>query len=85
MLGLRHLELGFGQFCNRGLDAILTKCKGLTHLDIRGCWSVKLEGILEEKYNQVLVFRGCWVDDNYGCGGSDSISDGSGEYPSESD
>lgn len=43
MLGLHHLELCFGQFSDLGLDAILTNCKALTHLDIQGCWSVKLE------------------------------------------
>lgn len=66
MLGLHHLELRFGQFSDLGLDAILTKCMALTHLDIQGCWSVKLEGILEEKCNQLLVSKGPWVDDNYG-------------------
>nr|DAD44257.1 TPA_asm: hypothetical protein HUJ06_002487 [Nelumbo nucifera] len=49
---LRHLELGFGRFSDRGLDAIFTKCRALTHLDIQGCWSVKLEGDLP-----AVVFR----------------------------
>nr|DAD41740.1 TPA_asm: hypothetical protein HUJ06_016063 [Nelumbo nucifera] len=50
---LRHLELGFGRFNDRGLDVIFTKCRALTP---QGCWSVKLEGDLEDKCSQLVVF-----------------------------
>ncbi|KAK9268093.1 hypothetical protein L1049_010532 [Liquidambar formosana] len=60
---LLHLELGFGRFGDRGLNAILTKCKALTHLDIQGCWRVELEGDFEDKFEKLLTFKGPWVND----------------------
>nr|DAD44031.1 TPA_asm: hypothetical protein HUJ06_002261 [Nelumbo nucifera] len=54
---------------NLGLDvqsrnfSIFTKRRALTHLDIQGYWSVKLEGDLEDKCNQLVVFNGPWDDD----------------------
>ncbi|XP_058089559.1 F-box protein FBW2-like [Magnolia sinica] len=64
MPGLLHLELSYGRFTDLGLDAILTKCKALHHLDIRGCWNVKLTGDLEEKCEMIDIFRSPW-DDEY--------------------
>ncbi|XP_043714716.1 F-box protein FBW2-like [Telopea speciosissima] len=37
MQGLSQLELGYGCLGDPGLDAILTNCRALTHLDIHGC------------------------------------------------
>ncbi|KAL6959033.1 hypothetical protein U1Q18_015474 [Sarracenia purpurea var. burkii] len=62
MTGLCHLELGFGRFGDRGLDAILTKCKKLTHLDIQGCWNVELNGDLGDKCEKLPVFWCPWLD-----------------------
>ncbi|PPR98577.1 hypothetical protein GOBAR_AA22086 [Gossypium barbadense] len=54
---LQHLQLGFGCFGDTGLGAILAKCKALTHLDIQGCWNVKLEGELEDRCLQLPAFK----------------------------
>ncbi|KAF5952525.1 hypothetical protein HYC85_010469 [Camellia sinensis] len=63
MTGLCHLQLGFGHFGDNGLDAILTKCKELTHLDIQGCWNVEMEGELKDKCERLAVFNGPWLHD----------------------
>ncbi|CAL5330664.1 unnamed protein product [Camellia sinensis] len=63
MTGLCHLQLGFGRFGDHGLDAILTKCKELTHLDIQGCWNVEMEGELKDKCERLAVFNGPWLHD----------------------
>ncbi|TYG91635.1 hypothetical protein ES288_A12G278300v1 [Gossypium darwinii] len=60
---LQHLQLGFGCFGDTGLGAILAKCKALTHLDIQGCWNVKLEGELEDRCLQLPAFKSPWVYD----------------------
>ncbi|MBA0863744.1 hypothetical protein Goshw_025320 [Gossypium schwendimanii] len=60
---LQHLQLGFGCFGDTGLGAILAKCKALTHLDIQGCWNLKLEGELEERCLQLPAFKSPWVYD----------------------
>ncbi|XP_058097180.1 F-box protein FBW2-like [Magnolia sinica] len=80
MPGLLHLELGYGLFSDHGLDAILTKCKALCHLDIQGCWGVKMEGDLEERCERIMFFRSPWDDDEYDdASSSDSGSDGQGD------
>uniref|UniRef100_A0A5B7B6F1 Putative F-box protein FBW2-like n=1 Tax=Davidia involucrata TaxID=16924 RepID=A0A5B7B6F1_DAVIN len=87
MMGLHHLELGFGHFGDYGLDAIFTKCKALTHLDIQGCWSVELEGDLEDKCERLVVFKSPWFDDYDNRCSSDNDSSGAdaGEETSSSD
>lgn len=55
---LLYLELGYGSFSDYGLDAILTKCKGLCHLDIQGCFNVNFDGDLEQRCKRIMVFRG---------------------------
>ncbi|TYI52870.1 hypothetical protein E1A91_D12G278900v1 [Gossypium mustelinum] len=60
---LQHLQLGFGCFGDTGLGAILAKCKALTHLDIQGCWNLKLEGELEDRCLQLPAFKSPWVYD----------------------
>lgn len=64
MAGLRHLELAYGRLGDHGLDAIVTNCRSLCVLDIRGCWSVKMDGDLELRCVEVPVFRDPW-EDNY--------------------
>ncbi|KAM4083828.1 hypothetical protein ACJW30_08G087200 [Castanea mollissima] len=63
MPGLQHLELGYGRFTDVGLEAIFAKCNALTHLDIQGCWSVKLDGHLEDRCLQLQEFKSPWHDD----------------------
>ena len=74
MPGLQHLELCYGRFGDVGLEAILAKCTALTLLDIRGCWSVKLDGDLEDRCYQLQEFKSPWHDefDNVTTSGSDS-------------
>ncbi|MBA0657264.1 hypothetical protein Goklo_009562 [Gossypium klotzschianum] len=60
---LQHLQLGFGCFGDTGLAAILAKCKALTHLDVQGCWNLKLEGELEDRCLQLPAFKSPWVYD----------------------
>ncbi|OVA10437.1 hypothetical protein BVC80_917g62 [Macleaya cordata] len=63
MPGLHRLELAYGRFGDLGLNAILTKCKDLIHLDILGSVSVQLNGDLSDKCEQLKVFKGPWDDD----------------------
>ncbi|XP_021600309.1 F-box protein FBW2-like [Manihot esculenta] len=60
---LQHLELAFGSFGDSGLNAILTKCKALSHLDIQGCWGVELKDDMQYTCMQLSFFRGPWIDD----------------------
>ncbi|XP_042507847.1 F-box protein FBW2-like [Macadamia integrifolia] len=88
MPGLCELELGYGRFGDCGLDAILTKCQSLTHLDILGCWSVKLEGDLEEKCQSLAFFKSPWdANDDLSVSedGSDAEEDASVFSPSDSE
>ncbi|KAI3974794.1 hypothetical protein MKX01_028054 [Papaver californicum] len=55
---LSHLELCYGRFVNLGLDALLTKCKNLIHLEILGSVCVRLDGDLLDRYERLAVFRG---------------------------
>ncbi|XWS50256.1 hypothetical protein CRYUN_Cryun12cG0072700 [Craigia yunnanensis] len=76
---LQHLQLGFGCFGDRGLDAILAKCKAVTHLDIQGCWNVKLEGELQDRCLQLLAFKSPWIYDIFN---DTDDQDDEEEYPS---
>ncbi|XP_072977031.1 F-box protein FBW2-like [Typha angustifolia] len=60
---LEILELAYGRFSDRGLDAILTKCTALHVLDIRGCWNAKVEGNVEQKCDLLQSFRYPWEDE----------------------
>ncbi|CAI9275011.1 unnamed protein product [Lactuca saligna] len=57
MPNLQRIELCFGSFGDWGLSEILTKCKSLTHLDIRGCWNVKLNGDLKKMCGKLECFQ----------------------------
>ncbi|XP_074590592.1 F-box protein FBW2-like [Curcuma longa] len=46
MTKLRHLEIPYQLATTRGVLEILSKCRDLEYLDLRGCWNVKLD----EKY-----------------------------------
>ncbi|PIA25248.1 hypothetical protein AQUCO_12100005v1 [Aquilegia coerulea] len=83
MRSLRNLELGYGSMTDLGLDAILNKCKNLIHLDILGCYGVRLEGDLEDRCDQIMSFRGPW-DEEYHDEEYDESSE-EGESGSDSD
>ncbi|KAG0480357.1 hypothetical protein HPP92_010928 [Vanilla planifolia] len=62
---LRHIELAYVLLSTKGVLDILTHCKELEFLDIRGCWNVKLEEkLLEEKHAGVRVL-GPEIVDSY--------------------
>lgn len=65
MPGLNRLELAYGRFGDHGLNAILTNCKALTHLDIEGCLYVELNGDLEQRCGQLMDFKPPWTDDDH--------------------
>ncbi|CAN4080625.1 unnamed protein product [Withania somnifera] len=64
MRGLKRLDLAFNRLSDTGLDAILTQCKALTHLEIQGCWNVELKGDLEERCGKLVDFRSPWIDEH---------------------
>ncbi|XP_077251571.1 F-box protein FBW2-like [Tasmannia lanceolata] len=84
MPALRHLEFGYGKFSDLGLNAILTKCKALHHLDIQGCWNVMSEGDIEQKLDMIKEFRGPW-DDEYDDANPSDNGDGEKESTSSDD
>ncbi|KAG0460351.1 hypothetical protein HPP92_020237 [Vanilla planifolia] len=74
MLGLERLELAFGCFSDLGLDVILTNCKALRSLDIRGCWNVELHGDVGLKFNAVELVKDPHYDALQLCPSSDEAS-----------
>lgn len=64
MQGLQLLHLAFSRSSDTGIDAILTQCKALTHLEIQGCWNVELKGNLEERCEKLVDFRNPWIDEH---------------------
>ncbi|XP_074556272.1 F-box protein FBW2-like [Curcuma longa] len=62
MVGLRHLELSYGRFSDKGLVAILSNCTALGFLDIRGCWCVRLADDVESMCQRIETFFDPWVN-----------------------
>nr|XP_029116498.1 F-box protein SKIP19-like [Elaeis guineensis] len=60
---LEYLELAYGRFSDRGLDAILTSCCHLHVLDIRGCWKVDITEGIERKCHLIQSFKSPWYDE----------------------
>lgn len=60
---LEYLELAYGRFSDCGLDAILTTCCYLRVLDIRGCWKVDINEVIERKCHLIQSFKGPWYDE----------------------
>ncbi|XP_065877173.1 F-box protein FBW2-like [Euphorbia lathyris] len=56
MSGLKKLDMCFGTFEEVGLQAILTNCKALSHLNIQGSWNVNLEGDVLDKCLKLEFF-----------------------------
>ncbi|KAG0470081.1 hypothetical protein HPP92_016180 [Vanilla planifolia] len=60
---LRYLELAYLLLTTKGVLEILSGCKELEFLDIRGCWNVKLEEVfMKEKHAGVKVLGPDVVD-----------------------
>ncbi|XP_065880300.1 F-box protein FBW2-like [Euphorbia lathyris] len=55
--GLKKLEMCCGSFTKLGLEAILTNCTTLSHLNITGCWNVTLEGDVLDKCLNLQFFN----------------------------
>ncbi|XP_072992686.1 F-box protein FBW2-like [Typha latifolia] len=60
---LRHLEMAYLLLTTRGVLEILSQCRDLEFLDIRGCWDVKLdEKFLKERHSGLKVLGPQIVD-----------------------
>ncbi|CAL9161553.1 unnamed protein product [Musa hybrid cultivar] len=67
---LRHLELAYLLLTTRAVLDILSSCKDLEYLDLRGCWDVKLDQkYLKERHSGLKVLgpdiidcyeQSCW-------------------------
>ncbi|KAK4738136.1 hypothetical protein R3W88_001833 [Solanum pinnatisectum] len=64
MKGLQRLDFAFNRLSDTGIEAILTQCKALTHLEIQGCWNVELKGDLEVRCKKLVDFRSPWIDEH---------------------
>ncbi|XP_065859354.1 F-box protein FBW2-like [Euphorbia lathyris] len=64
MSGLWKLEMCYGSFGDLGLDAILTNCKALSHLNIDGCWKVNLGDDLLVKCLKLEYFVDPFIDED---------------------
>ena len=90
---LKHLELAYLLITTNGVLDILSACKDLEYLDMRGCWEVKLdEKFLKEKLPCLKVVGPLiyWdnssdYSDSSGYLSWDFMDDGGGEYDELSD
>eukprot|EP00253_Pinus_taeda_P017417 PITA_17417 len=67
MSHLKNLELAYGLLTNAGMEAILSMCKELEHLDIRGCWNVSMDDslVLVKQCRKLKTLKGPVVNDYY--------------------
>ncbi|XP_042377094.1 F-box protein FBW2-like isoform X2 [Zingiber officinale] len=67
MTKLHHLEMSYQRSTTQGVLEILSKCRDLEYLDVRGCWEVKLDKkYLEERHSGLKVL-GPEIEDRYEC------------------
>ncbi|KAF5740208.1 hypothetical protein HS088_TW11G00274 [Tripterygium wilfordii] len=60
---IRHLEMAYNLTTTESVLRILSSCKELELLDLRGCWEVKLDGkFLKEKFPKLKVLGPLVVD-----------------------
>ncbi|XP_042492880.1 F-box protein FBW2-like [Macadamia integrifolia] len=72
---LKHLEIAYMVITTEGILDILSGCRELESLDVRGCWDVKLDDkFLDEKCSGLKVL-GPSVMDNYYRNYYDDLSD----------
>lgn len=74
---LKHLEIAYLLVSTRSVIEILTKCRQLELLDVRGCFNVNLDENFVKKFPR-LKLVGPNVVDYYDMNGWDSCSDYSG-------
>ncbi|KAK1278298.1 F-box protein FBW2 [Acorus gramineus] len=93
---LKHLEMGYLLLTSAGVLEILSSCRDLEFLDIRGCWDVRLDdNFMKERYPRLKLLgplitndcyeRGLWEDcsdysDSSGYLAWDYIDDGIAEF-----
>ncbi|XP_057970601.1 F-box protein FBW2 isoform X2 [Malania oleifera] len=77
MLKLKYLEMAYLLISTEGVLNILTNCKELELLDVRGCWNVKLDDKFIKRFPRLKVV-GPLVVDCYETNGWDNCSDYSG-------
>ncbi|XP_048536015.1 F-box protein FBW2-like [Triticum urartu] len=61
MPALRHLEVGYMLVTTEAILEVLSRCRGLEFVDLRGCWAVD-EALLRERHPRLSVL-GPGVDD----------------------
>ncbi|KAF8406043.1 hypothetical protein HHK36_008123 [Tetracentron sinense] len=72
---LKHLDIAYLLITTGGVLEILSNCRELEFLDLRGCWDVKLdEKFLKEKCSRLKVLRPL-VMDHYEMNGWDDCSE----------
>ncbi|XP_058096867.1 F-box protein FBW2 [Magnolia sinica] len=71
---LKHLEMAYLLLTNRGVLEILSGCRELEFLDVRGCWDVELDEFVKEKYAGLKVL-GPHIVDCYEMNNWDDCSD----------
>ncbi|XP_010939675.2 F-box protein FBW2 isoform X1 [Elaeis guineensis] len=60
---LRHLEMAYHLLTTHGVLEILSQCRDLEYLDVRGCWDVKLDDkFLKERHSSLKVLGPHIVD-----------------------
>ncbi|KAJ3695832.1 hypothetical protein LUZ60_001209 [Juncus effusus] len=63
---LRRLETAYLLLSTSGVVEVLSACKELEYLDVRGCWEVKLdEKLTKEKYPSIKILGPHVFDDYY--------------------
>ncbi|KAJ6851050.1 F-box protein FBW2 [Iris pallida] len=73
---LQHLEVAYLRLTTRGVLEILSRCKELDFLDVRGCWEVKLdERVLKDEHANLRVLGPHVVDSYEGSFWDDCSSD----------
>lgn len=87
MPNLKRLEMTYHRISNDGVHQILSFCPKLEYLDIRGCWSVKLDNMFMKQNFPKLKILGPQVLDYYDRDECSDISDSSdlSEMDDESD
>ncbi|CAN6479997.1 unnamed protein product [Victoria cruziana] len=75
---LKHLEMAYVLLTTSGVRTIITACRELEFLDVRGCWDVKLEGeewLVKRQQEKGLKVLGPEVVDRYDFHYLESCSD----------
>lgn len=52
---LKRLKLVYGLLSDAGVEALLSMCRELEHLDIWGCWNVNMENSLADRCRKLNI------------------------------